>query len=140
MPKITQLESEMPFELSLSDLQAQTLDLWLPSPSEGRSCPEAKWDKPACLPIPAKSAPSACHRPQNPTLQSDSPSRSVWFGWDLGGGGVSAMLTPDHPGLNWLPQDLRNPGAALVNRPVGEALRGDAHQRSGSRVRAPKHS
>lgn len=22
------------------------------------------------------------------------------------------MLTPDHPGLNWAPQDLRNPGAA----------------------------
>lgn len=77
---------------------------------------------------------------QNPTLQSDSPSRTVWFGLDLGDGGVSAMLTPDHPGLNWLPQDLRNPGAALINHPVGEALRGDAHQCSGSRVRAPERS
>lgn len=28
------------------------------------------------------------------------------------------MLTPDHPGLNRLPQDLRNPGAALSDRPV----------------------
>lgn len=36
------------------------------------------------------------------------------------------MLTPDHPGLNWFPQDLRNPGAALSDRPVGQGLRRDA--------------
>lgn len=48
----------------------------------------------------------------------------VWSG--PGGRGVSAMLTPDHPGLNWFPQDLRNPGAALSDRPVGQGLRRDA--------------
>lgn len=47
-------------------------------------------------------------------------------GLGLGGGGVSAMLTRDHPGLNWFPQDFRNPGAALSNRPAGEVLRRDA--------------
>lgn len=36
------------------------------------------------------------------------------------------MLTPDHPSLNWFPQDLRNPGAALSNRPAGEFLHRDA--------------
>lgn len=50
----------------------------------------------------------------------------MWFGLGPGGGGVSAMLTRDHPGLSWFPQDLRNPGAALRDRPVGEALHRDA--------------
>lgn len=36
------------------------------------------------------------------------------------------MLTPDHPGLNWFPQDLRNPGAALSDRPVGQGVCRDA--------------
>lgn len=34
------------------------------------------------------------------------------------------MLAHDHPGLNRVPQDLRNPGAALGDRPAGTALPG----------------
>lgn len=34
------------------------------------------------------------------------------------------MLTPDHPGLNRVPQALRNPGAALNDHLAGAALPG----------------
>lgn len=32
------------------------------------------------------------------------------------------MLTPDHPGLNWAPQDLRNPGASSQPPPSRSRL------------------
>lgn len=73
----------------------------------------------ACLacPFPPSWLPQPATGPGTPSLQSDSPLRSVWSGLDLGGGGVGTTLAPDHPALNRVPQDLRNPGAALGRAP-----------------------
>ena len=100
----------------------------------GEELPEAKRDKPApCAPS-RPVGPSAATGPRTPSLQSDSPSRAVvWSGPRAGSGGIGAVLTPDHPGLNRVPQDLRNPGAA---RAAAQWDRGHCRG-SGSRAGAP---
>lgn len=113
----------------LPKAQTCSLCIWRPSPSEGRSCLEAKGTSCPAAPAPAGLGP---HH-----FKAIHPRGLCGVVRASGSGGVRATLTPDHPGLNRVPQDLRNPGASSPRPPRGAAPLSRCHHLSGRRAGLP---